>query len=148
MDNNTFDLIQLASSISAIIVALIALLKSYLIPKHERRKYNTEADKADAEASKTFEEAAHMASERANQLEIRLAKLEADFRTEIDRLNGEIKERDKQIEQLMRELETKEEVIAQLKDWSERLVHQIQSLGQTPVPFENPPPKLPKSRRR
>lgn len=130
---------QLVTSLTALVVSIFAVIKFYRIPAHERTKLSADTQKSDAEASKTFEEAAQLASDRANRLESRLTKLEGDFRLEVDRLNTVIKERDMQIEQLVKELKTKDEVIVKLQDWAERLVHQIQSLGEEPVPFDKPP---------
>lgn len=139
MENQPSDItsiINLISSLTALTVAIFAIIKYYLIPKHVRDSLKADTQKLDAEASKTFEEAAMLASQRANALEIRLSNLEAEFKNEIDRLGCLVQERDEQIKSLIEDIRRRDATIEQLKDWSERLVHQVQSLGGVPVSME------------
>ena len=107
---------QLAGLITAFAIfltSMVGIMGAYLL--HTRQKPMTEADTADK-----YQQIADRAATRALRLEDR-----------IDNLEKENYETNQKLKQVMIELAT-------YKRWTERLVHQIRSLGQDPVKKELP----------
>ena len=96
------------ASLAGVLGGLIAIYATWRKVPHENRGF-------DASAAEAFEKAATSAAERATRLEERIEKLErltADQETRIETLEAENDD---------------------LRDWAERLVHQVQSMGLEPV---------------
>ncbi len=149
MPSTTADILQSIGTLMAGIVSLFMLVKFYLLPKWEKRKWSDDSQKSEADSSKTFEEAAQLAAGRANRLDERLVALEAQFIAKAKdhaegqaKLLAEINNYSTKVTELIEEIKIRDEIILQLKDWSERLVFQIQALGEKPVPFERKKPKM------
>lgn len=96
------------TSIVSIVGAAMAIYAVWRKVPHEARGF-------DASAAEAFEKAATSAAERATRLEARIEKLE--------KLTSDQEAR----------IETLECENEDLRDWIERLVHQVQSLGAVPV---------------
>lgn len=103
----------------SVMIAVLGTVPGVLAWRGQRRKDQAEASKADAEAASTFQEIANKAAIQALGLQKRIADLEA-----------RVSEQDSEIRILRCERDD-------LKDWAERLVHQVQALGGKPVPFRS-----------
>ena len=101
------------SGIAALLLSIVALYKAFKQTSHD-------ITITEASASKAFQEAANMAAERALSLEKRM------------------KEMEEKILVLQLELIETKEINDCLKDWAERLVHQVISLGGDPVKMKQP----------
>lgn len=99
------------TSIAALITAMIGVLGTYWLQKNQKKL--SEADTADK-----YQQIADRAATRALRLEER-----------IDRLEKENAELEINYRKVLRDLEI-------YTRWTERLVHQIQSLGHVPVEKE------------
>ena len=95
-----------------LIVAIVGVIGSVSGILLALRKYPHEAAGLDADTLKTYIEAAKIQQERYDTLEKKFDAYRAEIETRIANLEEE------------NEL---------LKDWAERLVYQVQSLGATPV---------------
>ena len=102
-------------SILAVLVSLGTLLVVWRKMPHETREMDARADGQDAETAGKYLDIADRAAERALKLEKRVTELEAEV-AELKALN----------ENLLNDRDD-------LKDWAERLVHQVKSLGLDPV---------------
>ena len=95
-----------------LIVAIVGVVGSISGILLSLRKYPHEAAGIDAETMKTYTEALKMQQERYDVLEAKFDAYRAEIESRIDTL---------------------EEENDLLKDWAERLVHQVQALGEVPV---------------
>lgn len=118
--------LDLIIGIAGVIGSMAAIFLALRKYPHESRNLDAQASKGFAEAAKLSEEAAKLSASRAA---ISLSELEEykhetnleiqALRTEINDLKAELRERDERLEDL--------------RDWAERLVHQVMSLGGEPV---------------
>lgn len=104
-----------------LIVAIVGVVGSISGILLALRKYPHEAAGLDAETLKTYIEAAKIQQERYNDLEQKFDAYKV------------------QIEARMTALEEENDA---LKDWAERLVHQVQSLGVEPVKIKQRKAKI------
>jgi predicted RNase H-like nuclease (RuvC/YqgF family) len=106
------------SDVIAIMAALISLGSMLLVWRkmpHETREMDARTDSTEADTADKFMTIANRAAERVIVLENRVKELETEV--------AQLKDYNRQCH-LERE---------DLKDWAERLVHQIQSMGVEPV---------------
>jgi septal ring factor EnvC (AmiA/AmiB activator) len=106
----------------AFVSSLIALYMAIKKQPHEIRQLDANTDSADADTAEKYQRIANLAAERALGLERRLSQLENEkiqMAIELDKIKAE--------------LVAKNEEIATLRDWAERLVHQVQAFGEVPV---------------
>jgi hypothetical protein len=97
--------------IGALITALIYVTKI----RTEKRLANAGTNKVEAETASIYQDIADRSAERALKLDIRMSVLE------------------KIVEKQAKELQRLREENADLRDWAERLVHQVIGLGVEPV---------------
>ena len=97
--------------IGALITALIYVFKV----KTEKRAVNAETEKTEAETISIYQNIADRSAERALKLDIRITTLEA------------------LVQKQAAELQRLREENADLREWAERLVHQVHGLGAEPV---------------
>lgn len=114
--------IELITGIVGIVGAVVAILLPILKRPHELRSM-------DAMTAKTFAEAAKIEAERAREA---CDELEA-FK---DAHKGDIALLKKEVEELKVKVAAIEQERDDLKDWAERLVHQLRSHDIEPVPFK------------
>jgi hypothetical protein len=103
--------------IGALITALIYVLKV----KTEKRAVNAVTEKTEAETISIYQNIADRSAERALKLDIRITTLEA------------------LVQKQAAELQRLREENADLREWAERLVHQVQGLGAEPVKIQARP---------
>lgn len=104
------------------------------------RKLNAESELDMVDVAKRYRELANAAAETET-------KLHTEIQMVREKLE-EIKTRhESELEEIRRLLEAAEQRAAKFEDWAHRLVAQIESLGETPVPFE-PKPRNPTQPRR
>lgn len=103
-------------SIAAIVLAL--------------RKYPYESRNMDASAAKAYAEAAKSSADRAKEIADEWDAYRKQSETQIENLEKEVRE-------LKISLKVRQEELENLRDWAERLVHQVQSLGAVPVAMKN-----------
>lgn len=119
--------IELLTGIVGVIGAIVAILLPIMKRPHEVMGM-------DASTAKTYAESARLSEERAreycNDLEIYKTAQEQKFAL-LEQKYDELKY---ELEKATAEIET-------LREWSERLVHQVQSLGAEPVKMK-PPRKI------
>jgi len=103
------------TDVVAVLTAIVLIYKAVtLTPVDRSLSEATAMEKMDALVTR--------AVERGLKLENRIDALEAEAGT----LSAQVKERDKTIDTLVREM-------AEIKEWAERLVHQVKALGGEPV---------------
>lgn len=99
------------------------------------RKLKVESDGGEVNVAKQYRELADAA-----------AKSEIELRKEIQTVREKLEEikirHESELEEIRKLLEAAEERAAKFEDWAHRLVSQIESLGEVPVPFE-PKPRSP-----
>lgn len=122
------------SSAVAIIVALVSLY--FAIRKHpfDIRKLNTESKVDMVDVAEKYQQIANSA-----------ADMNIKLREEIQKIREQLDEVTRRHEQELTDIRSKLAVAevraAKFEDWAKRLVAQIESLGETPVPFEPKPRK-------
>ena len=87
------------------------------LSRSNRKKLNADANSEDASAIESYANATRTYAEEVKNL-----------RTEVAELRNSLDERDAVIREQATHIED-------LKDWADRLVHQVKSYGATPVPF-------------
>lgn len=118
MDSSTLTALGV---IASIILGLMSLgWQAY----RERQKLPGEVKASNGQASESYATAARMTAEENIELKKRLAEAE-------ERLNA-IEENTRALKKL---IEDQAQIILDLREWAERLCHQIQSLGAIPVTF-------------
>jgi len=140
MDATTTGVVALLSAIVSIAVALIGLY--FAVKKHpfDIRKLDLEVDKQMGEIIQQYKDLAGGAIGDN-------VKLHQEIQSVRERLD-EIKARHEQELTEIREALARAEIRAtKFEDWAKRLVAQIESLGEVPVPFE-PKPRNPTQPRR
>jgi len=134
------------------VIGLGGLFLQYLDRRSKKKKDEAETELADSDSDKskaetmyTYEQVLKMASERAEKVEARLVAFEGKMAEEKKMFEQVIFEKDRRIDQLLGEIRVRDEAIAardetiaELRDWAERLVFQIQSFGAVPVPMQKP----------
>lgn len=101
-------------TVASLIMSLAAIIGAVIV----WRKYKPEQRALDGEAAIKYQQVASQAAAR-----------EIEFMTKIDAL-------EKRVEELERSLDRAEKLASKLEDWTQRLTHQVQSLGAIPVQFE------------
>jgi chromosome segregation ATPase len=111
------------------VVSVLSLIVSFALPyvawrklSHDIRQTDASTDNTDADTAEKYQRIANLAAERALGLERRLTQLEDE------KIALAVK-----VTTLETKLAAKDEEIATLRDWAERLVHQVQALGEVPV---------------
>jgi len=112
-----------------LIVGVVGVIGSLAAIILSLRKYPHESRNLDASAAKQYAEAAEMEAKRAkgyaDELETYKKNTEntlAILRQEVSALKSDLAERQKKLDEL--------------QNWAERLVMQVRSLGEEPVPFK------------
>lgn len=88
----------------------------------QKRNLDTISEESEASASKSFAEAAKIETNR-----------NIEMRKELDIAKGRLEEAEKRITALEVKEKEYENIIYDLKDWGDRLCHQVHSLGGDPV---------------
>jgi hypothetical protein len=114
--------------IGALITALIYVTKI----RTEKKASQAETRHIDAETSSLYQDIADRSAERSLKLDIRVAVLEALIVKQSKELQR-LPILEAIVEKQAKELQRLREENADLRDWAERLVHQVQGLGGQPV---------------
>jgi len=101
--------------IGLIIAAAIGALPGVLALIVQSKKRNAEIDCAEAEAAESY------------------ASVAKSYAAEVISLRKEINELRKELFETKKQVRDQDREIQDLRDWAERLVHQVQSLGSVPV---------------
>ena len=109
-----------------LIVGIIGVIGSVSAIALALRKYPFESRNMDASAAKSYAEAAKSSADRAKEIADEFEEYKLETEAELKKLNNEIRS-------LKIALKERQETLDDLRDWAERLVHQIQSLGAEPV---------------
>ena len=125
MDPTLKEIIGDIGTMMAIIVSVGSLL--YTI-KNARVTRGTSAIKATEDALKVAHEASREVQEMKNQMKL--------MEVQIEFLEKQLRNANKQIETVTAQLEEEIKEKESIKEWAERLVHQVRSLGGDPVPFK------------
>lgn len=163
-------IITAVASILSVLMSAVALIKVIWFTPKEARKIDAEGDKTTAEADRTeaetavqYEDALRRANERAESIEARMSRLETriadrDKRIEdlecanqglMEKLRDSEQEKKNIVEEFRQELAQRDRELAKVKDWAERLVFQVKSMGGIPIPFDkNDPPSTPRPKKK
>jgi len=114
--------------IGALITALIYVFKV----KTENRKAKAETEHTEADTASIYQDIADRSAERSLKLDIRVAVLESLIVKQAKELQR-LPILEAIVEKQAKELQRLREENADLRDWAERLVHQVQGLGGQPV---------------
>jgi len=117
-EETIMSILDIMASVIAIAVSVFALYRSYKMVPREMKS-------TDADTMHTYEQIAELSASRALRTEERITALEKDVESQRQTIELQSIE----IEKLKCEN-------IDLKDWAERLVHQVQALGEIPVPFK------------
>ncbi len=109
-----------------LIIGIVSIFGSLSAIALSLRKYPFESRNMDALAAKSYAEAARSSADRAKEIAGEFEKYQLETESELKRLNDEIRS-------LKITLKERQETLEDLRDWAERLVHQVQSLGSEPV---------------
>ena len=115
--------------IIAIIVAIGALIGNVIMWRklpHETKEIDARAESQDADTASKYQAIADKAAERALRLEERMEAKVLKLECRVDELESEVAK-------LTEEINWQRTENSNLRDWAERLVHQVQSLGGEPV---------------
>jgi len=107
-----------ATEIASILVAIAAVLGALVT----YRKYRPETRASEADTAAKYQQVADLAAERALKLDARVQQLE-----------GQVAAQRELIDEQQQELHTLRCENDDLRDWAERLVSQVKSLGGDPV---------------
>ena len=108
--------------IAAVILASLAVYKAFRAQRYDERLARAASSKGDADAAASYEELADRAASRAIKLQ-----------DQIDELRSQDDVQQKEIDDLKADSREKDCLIEDLREWAERLVHQVISLGGKPV---------------
>lgn len=111
------------ADIAAVILAALALWKAFTTARPEAQKLSSDAQASEADAAESY---ANVAIKYADELR--------KLRDELSGLEGRMRAQEIELGKVRQEN-------ADLRDWAERLVFQVRSLGHEPVKMRGPTPK-------
>ena len=102
-------------TIVAVIASITAILIAVFKAPAERREVGSRAESQEADTAEKYQRIASQAADKALKLNERVEQLEI------------------MVEELQADLKRKELENEDMRDWAERLVHQVKSMGGQPV---------------
>jgi peptidoglycan hydrolase CwlO-like protein len=134
--------ILIVGIVIAWITSLVSLFVSLRKLKFETKKTNAEAMNEDAGAASIY---ADITEKMGKQYQTMQANLQEEirvktegFQKQINEMNAHIQSQDAIIREQGQKIKEYEKVISELRDWSGRLVSQVERMGGRPVPMIRP----------
>lgn len=151
---NSADIFQTISIIVIILGGISGIVWTTFKGKKELKKQDIDINAGAIDSSRDALEIVTMSTKQVLELRREIADAEcrmkadrealtAAYAQQIDELKTEASELKLEIKDVKDQLTERDRKLEELQDWAERLVHQVQSLGEIPVPLK---PKKPKEK--